>query len=58
MRIHLAFTLDVDTAAWGAEYGITGDDKIREDVETYYLTMLQCSVPTDNKIVTNVLPAD
>lgn len=55
MRVRMTFTVDVDMAQWVAEYG-PGESaaEIREDVRSYFLTLMQECTPAANEIVKDV----
>ena len=41
MRINLNITVEVDSATWELEYGVSGSAAIREDVRAYVRTLLE-----------------
>jgi hypothetical protein len=53
MKISMTFTLDVDGDAWLHEYG-GHRAELREDVRSYFLTLLQGSYPSTEELVRSV----
>ncbi len=55
MRVRMTFSVDVNMAEWVSEYG-SGESaaEIREDVRSYFLTLMQDSRPVEVEIVKDV----
>lgn len=53
MKIRVVVTVDVDTDAWAAEYGMDKDD-VRDDVKAYVTALVNDSFPVESGLIKDV----
>jgi hypothetical protein len=51
LRVRVTATVYVDPDAWALEYGVEGQQSIRQDVQTYFAGVLHDSYPAGAGIV-------